>query len=404
MRYHLPSGAEVELGVGDLIELPGLLGEELAGLRMRTSVPLLELPLGDLHVIRALAMRLGLVPEPETTLRCSNCQRELRVRACSTLELGPFRDGELDDDELDAPFDHSRVYVVPALGEGEESSLSLAPRTVGEALPLLVAVSATRPLRITSKVVRGLGVVELDGETDPRKIARRLAQASDEAFDAIAAWFEDAHYPPRLDLPHVCPDCGITEWVPAPTSRELRTNPTGPAAPPDDAHFLSVDEFESLVRDEAARAYADLGVREIALSVIEGPAEVDDGGEPLLGCYRPPDPEGWVPAPAEIRLFYRTFANIAHDQGPYDVAAEVRETLRHEIEHHLGFLSGDDPLDEEEHAEIQREAARRVGKREIERRAAKGVAAEVRGFFGRTWYVWVIAGLVTLLAALAESR
>ena len=404
MRFHLPSGAWVELGAGSPIELPGLLGDELRGLRVRTSVPLLELPLSDLHVIRALAMRLELVDEPEATIRCSNCQRELSVQACSTLELGPFSDGELDDEELDAPFDHLRAYAVPPLGDGEESTLRLAARTVGEALPLWAAVSASRPLRITSKVVRGMGVVELDGETNPKRIARALARCSDQAFDAIATLFEDAHYPPRLDVPHVCPSCGVTEWVPAPLSRELRGEHLHLPPAPDDTGFISVDEFEAVVRKEAQRAYTELGVRAIDLAVIEGPAEVDDAGEPLLGCYRPPDPEGLVPRPAEIRIFYRTFANIARDEGPYDVEAEVRETLRHEIEHHLGFLSGDDPLDEQEHAEIQREAARRVGKHEIQRRAVRGVAAEVRGFFARTWLVWVIVALATLLAALAESR
>lgn len=409
-RFHLPSGAQLVLGRGEPIQVEGAFGPELAQVTAELSVPVDRLPLGDFHVIRAIARKLGLIAEREVPLRCSNCHAELQVRPCSTLELGPFRDGELDDPEVDAPFDFGRVYQVPALrddGDREHSELRLAPRSVGEARPLHRAISPARPLRITSSVVRGMGIVEVDGEQDPRKIARLLAGAPDEAFDAVGALFEDAHYPPRLDVPHACPDCGVSEWLSVPLSRELSLEPTEDAsapAPPDDASFMSADEFEAIVREEAASAYADLGVQAIDLSVIEGPAEVDDGGEPLLGCYRPPDPEGLVPSPAEIRLFYRTFANIAHDEGAYDVRAEVRETIRHELEHHFGHLAGVDPLDDEEHAEIGREQLRRVGQRELERRAAHGFWREVRTFFANTWVVWLIAAVVTLLAVLAESR
>ncbi len=407
-RFHLPSGAQVELGVGEPIELDGPIGAELRALRVRLSVPLDALPLGDLHVLRAIARRLGLVDEPELAIRCSNCHGEFRVKPCSTLELGPFRDAELDDPEVDADFDFSRTHSIPAVRDDrDESRVRLAPCSVGQARELHRALSRDRPLRVTSRVVRGMGIVELDGETDPRRIARLLAAASDDCFDAVGALFEDAHYPPRLDVPHACPSCGLSEWLSVPLSRELSLEPSDDAAPPpppDDRSFMDLDEFEALVREEAASAYADLGVREIDLAVIEGPAEVDDGGEPLLGCYRPPDPEGLVPRPAEIRLFYRTFANIAHDEGAYDVRAEVRETIRHELEHHFGHLSGDDPLDDEEHAEIQREHARRVGQRELERRAVRSFWSELRTFFARTWLVWLIALSVTLLAVLAESR
>ena len=410
MRFFLPSGAQVELGSGEPLDLPGALGDELRGLRAPPSRPLDDLSLADLHVIRALARKLRLVDEGEVEIRCSNCREEMRVRPCSALELGPFVDGELDDPELDAGFDFSRSYPVPAVRAGspsDECEVRLAPRNVAEARPLHEAVVSDRPLRITSKVAIGMGVVELDGEKHPKRIARLLAQAPDSAFESIAALFEDAHYPARLDVPHLCPSCGVTEWLSVPLSRELGLEPpAGVGAPlsPDDAAFMSVDEFESIVRAEAERAYSDLKIWQIDLSVIEGPAEVDDGGEPLLGCYRPPDPEGLVPRPAEIRLFFRTFANIAHDEGPYDVESEVRETLRHELEHHLAHLAGDDPVDDEEHAEIHRERSRRVGQKEVARRAARGLSSELRAFFSRTWWVWAIALVATLLAALAQSR
>jgi len=404
-RFHLPSGAEIELGEGEPIELEGAFAHELGEVRARSSVPLAALPLGDLHVIRALARRLGLVPEREVAVRCSNCHQEMLVRPCSTLELGPFVDAELDDPEVDALFDFSRDYSIPPLGEGDESRVKLAPRSVGEAAPFHRALSPSRPLRFTSSVVRGMGVVELDGETDPRKIARALASAPDDAYDAVGMLFEDAHYPPRLDVPHACPKCGVSEWLSVPLSRELSLEPTGEAPEaPDDVAFMSVDDFEALVREQADAAYRELGVQQIDLAVIEGPAEVDDGGEPLLGCYRPPDPEGLVPRPAEIRLFFRTFANIAHDEGDYDVRAEVRETLRHEIEHHFGHLAGDDPLGDDEDEELVREHTRRVGQRELERRALRSFRSELRAFFARTWWVWAIALMLTMLAVLAESR
>lgn len=399
-RFHLPSGAEVELGSGKPLELEGVFAEELAKIRAKTSRPLTELPLADLHVLRAIARKLGLVPEPEVTLRCSNCHEELRVRPCASLELGPFLHDELEDPELDASFDFSRSWPIPTFREG----VKLVPRTVGEARALHRAVSLDRPLRITSGVVRAMGIVEIDGERDPRKLARLLREAPDDAFDAVVALFEDAHYPPRLDVPHACPSCGVSEWVSVPLDRELALPAEGAPVPPDDAAFMSPDELEALVREEGELAYRELGVKEIDLAVIEGPAEVDDGGEPLLGCYRPPDPDGLVPRPAEIRVFYRTFANMFHEEGPYDVRAEVRETIRHELEHHFGHLSGDDPLDDDEHAEIHREVARRVGKTELQKRAIGSFWSEARTFFARTWVLWLIAALVTLLAVLSQSR
>jgi len=415
-RFVLPSGARVELGAGDRLFVSGLFEAELRGLSARITEPggaavaLAELPLADFHVLRAILRRLGVVEEAEVELCCSNCHERWTVKPCSGLELGPFRDDELDDDELDAPFDFARSYELPCLRPGEEAEVSrlrLSPRTLGQAAPLHAAIRADRPLRITSGFVNGLGIDELDGERDARKIARLLARAPDDAFDALVQLFEDAHYPPRLSVPHTCPSCGVSEWVHVPLARELGLEPRAEdeaPAPPDDAQFLSLDAFEELVREEAQAAYRELGLKSIDLLVVEGPAEVDDGGEPLLGCYRPPELDALVPKSAEIRLFYRTFANIQHDEGVYDVRAEVRETLRHELEHHLAHLSGHDPVDDDERDEIEREQVRRVGQAELVRRSTRSALDELRGFVRRTWVLWLIVGLVTLLTLLAESR
>jgi len=131
---------------------------------------------------------------------------------------------------------------------------------------------------------------------------------------------------------------------------------------------------------------------------------VDDGGEPLLGCYQLPDPDGLVPQPAEIRVFYRTFASMAEDLAEFDARAEVAETVRHELTHHLNFLAGDDPLDDQEQAAIHYERARRVGRRESKRRAVRALGTDVVEFFVRTWAVWLIALLVALWTLWETTR
>lgn len=405
-RFFLPSGAQVELA-GARAELDGCFAAELSDVKLRLrsrsgeALELGQLPLADFHTLRALLRRLGRIPEREVSVRCTNCDHEQRVEPSSRLELGPFRDDELDDPELDASFDFDRTCEIPEL-----SSARLCPRTLAEAAPLHRACRADRPLRVTSAVVRAMGIVELGGETDSRRIARRLAEASDAAFDAVALLFEDAHYPPRLDVPHPCASCGATIWVPAPMSRELSLEPTGDApratAPPE--AFMSPDDFEALVREEAPRAYAAAHAAKIDLLVIDGPAEVDDGGEPLLGCYRPPDPHALVPQPAEIRIFYRTFANMYEEDGTFDVREEIAETLRHELEHHSGHLAGEDPLGEEEDSEVEHAHVRRVGRAETRRRAVRALGGDFREFVAKTWFVWVLALAGALVALWSQSH
>jgi predicted Zn-dependent protease with MMP-like domain len=406
-RLHLPSGAQFELDseLAPAVGGGGLFAADIAAFRGRLFATsgdvtgIQDLSLADFHTLRAILRRLGRIVERATSVVCDNCDRRFDVRACDTLELGPYRDGELDDAELDAAFDFAAAHDVAGLG-----TVRLAPLTLARARALHEALARPR-FRLTSRVVTAMGIVELAEETDPRRIARKLSSATQEEFDEVCELFERAHYPARLVTPHNCPECGVVTWVFAPALREFSSE-----LPPDAEHlrppsnFMSVDEFERLVRDEAERAYSELRVAQVDLVVVEGPAEHDDGGEPLLGCYEPADPDALPPRPHEIRIFYRTFANAWADDGPYDVASEVRETLLHELEHHLAHLAGSDSVDEDEHAEIEREIARRVGRQEVLSRALRGALGDVAEFARRTWLLWLAVLIATLLALAEHGR
>jgi hypothetical protein len=136
---------------------------------------------------------------------------------------------------------------------------------------------------------------------------------------------------------------------------------------------------------------------------------VDDGGEPLLGSYVPPPPkDAPVPTrPPMITIYYQTFEAIAldaHDHGEaFDWEEELRETITHELEHHIYFLRGDDPMDEEEHAEIDREAVRVIGRGEATRRTLAIFGLSIPDFFVRAWPLIAIAAAV-LAITLWEGR
>ena len=406
MRVTLPSGVTADLGPSEaaLEPISGIFAGELAGARATLrkggeELELRALPLSDFHSLRAILRKTGEIDEPAVKVHCRNCGRVFEVEPSATFELGPYRDAELDDPELDAPFDFDHDYPIdPELPE--YASVRLQPVSVGDALPFFDAL--TQRFRATSQVVRAMGVVSLGDTTTPARIARRLNAASEETFDRIGAVFEDAHYPPRLSAPHACPKCGVVEWLAVPAERELTVASSEAPAPAHPEAFPDLDAFEERVRVLSERVYRELGVQAIGLSIVEGPAACDDAGEPLLGCYDPPDPEGLIPRGAEIKVFYRTFRAMWED-GAYDVDAEIEETVRHEIEHHFGFLAGSDPLDDHERAEIGHETARRIGRRETQRRAVSAVAGDVSDFWRRTWPLWLIAALATLLAV-ASAR
>jgi hypothetical protein len=150
----------------------------------------------------------------------------------------------------------------------------------------------------------------------------------------------------------------------------------------------------------------------LEIRVDEGVPPCDDGGEPLLGAYTPsPEADGDVQraatSPFVIELFYRTFRGM-YDDAPYDVDAEIRETLEHELEHHAGFLAGEDPLDDAEREEIERDRVRTYGPR-ADARGASGLArgagllaVDFARFLRATWPLWIaviVLGLVVVLSS-----
>lgn len=402
---HLPSGRRVRV---EAARTPRACAETLSGaldaldgglvdLREGASgVEVDELTPGDVHVLRVVLAQTGLVPEPETTSPCQNCGEELRHRPALAVELGPFLDGELDDPELDAAFDFSIAHEIPELrvGRATARTATFAPVTVREARPLFAAL-ASPGWRITSAFVKGMGLVALGDETRAPVLARALAGASDDAWSAIVSLYDAASYPPRLTADVACPSCTARNLVEAPALREF---PADPRAPSDEvAGFPDLAAFERIVEEEAEAAYRRLGVTHVDLIVEAGTPDCDAGGVPLLGSYDPPlDEAPGLPArPPEVRVFYRTFRAMFADE-PYDVRAEIEETIDHELRHHLAFLSGHDPEDEEERAEIAREQRRLVGETETLRRATRAARGELADFVYRTWPLWAIVLLVAV--------
>jgi len=412
-RVHLPSGRVARLSdeaarraaarartpdvrPGGCMEALGILeAEDVARTDAGAPIDVRGLSLRDFHVLRALLVHAGVQAEEPAELPCENCGEAFRVAPSSLLEIAPFIDAELDDPELDAPFDHETAHVIPAIRVGTElaRSIRIAARTVEEALPLFRAESA--PTRITPALVVAMGITTLGRERRASAIAKALAAAPDEAYRAVADCLYEAHYSARLVAVHRCAACGARNDLDVPWQREI---PYEVGAPRKARRaFPDLDAFEAMVTSAADRIYRARGVRNIDLIVDDGVPACDDGGEPLLGCYTPggTDATLGIPRAPEIRLFYRTFqAEHRHDRS-FDVAAEIDETIDHEITHHLHHLAGDDPLDDEEHAVIEKETIRRIGKREAARRAGRGLASELAGFVRTTWPLFVIAFVAT---------
>jgi hypothetical protein len=92
------------------------------------------------------------------------------------------------------------------------------------------------------------------------------------------------------------------------------------------------------------------------------------------------------------------------EDGAYDWEAELRETIEHELEHHLSYLAGDDPVDEAERQDIADEAERIVGRREIARQGVRALGADFAGFLRKTWPIWIVLAAGVALATLVGDR
>ena len=161
---------------------------------------------------------------------------------------------------------------------------------------------------------------------------------------------------------------------------------------------------------ERAHAIADPLIANIPGEKVEfvveaGTPHVDDGGEPLLGSYVPPPPkDAPVPmVPPRVTVYFRTFQRIEAEEGPFDWEDELRETIEHELEHHVYWLRGDDPMDAEEHAEIDREVVRVIGRGESTRRTLTTFGQSFGDFVQRAWPLIALAALA-LGFGLAEGQ
>jgi hypothetical protein len=425
-RVHLPSGRVVALQVRDparpapparvrakgaplFSEVLDLLAADVSLMERGASVEPVTLALRDFHALRAVATRLGWLVEEPVEIACRNCAEPFSVRPCSSLEVGPFANGELHDPELDGTLDLAAAHPIPEvrLSPGVVAGdVTLRDVSVADAAPLHRALRRRR-LAISDRFVRGMGIEALGPERDARRIADALARCSEEAWGALGDLFLQAHYPLRLCAVALCPKCGARNDVDAPYEREFEPmNLALAAAEGGQSNGATFPDFDRF--DERSRAFFEHHAGELAadvrLVVDEGVPACDDGGEPLLGAYLPPggDPTAPVGA-AEITVYYRAFAAMWEEGGPYDWEAELGETIEHELEHHAGWRVGHDPMDDEERAEIVRERVRRIGRTQAVQGGLAGLGADLGDFLARTWPIWLIVAAATA-AIIAYGR
>lgn len=411
-RLHLPSGAVVELSAKPRTEpakrAPGApLFSEIFDLDLTLSANLEALPLGDFHVLRAVLIKAGLVAEEPISIACANCGEPIPVRACESLEIAPWVDGELGDPELDRvlPFGEPHAIAPIPLGRVRTArTVTLEPRTVADARALFEALGREGELVLTPEVVQAMGIRALGREEDPARIAEALAAASEEAFDTVAEVFLASHYVPRLASVVFCPKCRARSDVDAPYERELELGPT-PARAEAAAEFPPFDAFADRARAFGEPLLAEVPGEEVVFVVDEGTPAVDEGGVPLLGAYDPPYPgDASAPSrPPTVTIWYRSFREEHAADPTFDWEGELQDTIEHELEHHVYFLRGDDPMDADERAVIRDEARRIIGRREAERRALEGFGRSFGEFVRRTWPIWVLTLLAVVLAYLAED-
>lgn len=385
-----------------VLRAPGVLVDE-------SGAPLfaMRLALRDVHVLRAFLLWASVLPEEEFLYVCSNCGAPFSASPSALFEPSPFVDGELSDPEFDAPFDFDAWYPIEPVRVGRRmaSRVRLADRTLEEAFAL-VPCEGRMPARITPAFVLAMGIRALGGERRLSAMAEALSQAGPRARDALIDVWLLAHYSPRLWGTHRCAKCGARNDLRLPLAREfVGRDVAGEEARASfgtrEGPFPDLDAFEAQVRKAARVVYRRRGVRNVDLVVDDGVPAVDESGEPLLGCYSPGTPVDMdfeIPKRPEIRIFYRTFQAEYQRDWRFDIEDEIEETLDHELTHHLHQLSGDDPLGDEEDAEIEMEHMRVVGQKEARRRLLRQAADDFWGFLKATWVLWaVLLGLSMLM-------
>lgn len=383
------------------------------------TLDLHQVPLADAHVVEAIACALGAIAAPAVEVECRNCHEKILLEGASALPLDPLLSPP-GDPELDPPVDrdeeHPLPRAVPIRRRATANTFRLLRRTLDDRVKLQALLAGSTTLPLGPQLVRAMGLGALGEMRSPSAIARALERLDDDAFDdvwdAIAQAWDAQHYPPRLLAAVGCPLCGARHDIEVPPHRPFSFG--RPVNIATETTFPPLDVFRTRAAQIAREVIESIGLTSaqgLEVVVEEGVPPCDDGGEPLLGSYTPtPEADGDVrlasTSPFTVALYYQTFRAMYEEDGPYDVDGEIRETLDHELTHHLGFLQGDDPLDEQERQEIDRERLRLLGNPAKSRQFAEGVGW-LAGDFGRfwrlTWPVWILV-LAALLIVIASSR
>ncbi len=363
--------------------------EDLLPAERLSPMAIERLSLPDFHVLRDLATRAGLLAAETEVIPCDNCDTELTFDPAS-LPLADL-DDRYEDEE------HVAEIVVelpePLRVAGREASRVRMKRvTVAEARPLWRELGKARAFRITPKLLTAMGVVGVEPAiADLRALARALTDAPDASWSAIEETFLALAYPPRAIASIVCARCETVHDMEVPWPRELEPGQYHPARD-EGAPFPSIVEFESRARRIADATFRKMNAGGLTLRIEAGIPEVDSGGVPMLGSYTPEarDDGG---TDFIVRVYFRTFERAFRDDASFDWQHELDETIEHEAQHHLYYLSGHDPMDAQERAESERELVRRVGGEKRYRKLRQ------RALFADVWEI--VRVLVPALALIA---
>jgi hypothetical protein len=389
-RVWLPSGRRVivkidldaaaptrnEKGLfGDAVALFGSKRFVVEHLKPAEPIDLAHLPLADFHVLRDVAIRAKALPSEPEAITCENCEAELSFDG-ATLPLD-----DLDDRYEGDAIDRERETTLPepiVVDEHRYDRISTKQRTVADVRPLWRVLGKNAGFTITPKLVTAMGIVALEGKgapriTDARMLARALADAPDASWQAVEDAFLALGYSERSIAPLVCPHCETVHDMEVPWPRELEPGQYTQARDAD-APFPSAEELESHARRIADATWRRMDAGGLELRIEVDVPEIDSGGVPMLGSYSPePRDDGGVDF--VVRIYYRTFERSFRDDASFDWMHELEETIEHEAQHHLYYLSGDDPMDAAERAETERDAVRRAGGERRYRREQRAALA-----------------------------
>ncbi|MCB9664436.1 MAG: metallopeptidase family protein [Alphaproteobacteria bacterium] len=123
---------------------------------------------------------------------------------------------------------------------------------------------------------------------------------------------------------------------------------------------MDFDTFQRRARQiwEAIPARYRVGVSTLVVDPGIGTQETSLGTERIYGCCEDDPVVMSLPhdeVVSRITLFHGSFVVFAEEDPDFDWEHELWETLRHELEHHLGARAGHDPRADEDAAEHEHE-------------------------------------------------